>query len=149
MTSASLTSSSLAMRSAVGSTPACLSFSRCFRRLKNSLRWFCVDPPARVGRELDPAIGVELLDRLDQADVALLHEVEQVLIRALVLVGDLHHEPQVGGHQPSARLLVPVLDPPHRELVLLLAGQQRVAPHLGHVLAHRVAPGERRGGRRR
>jgi hypothetical protein len=37
-----------------------------------------------------------------------------------------------------------VFDPLDRELVLLLAGQQRMAPDLGHVLAHRVAPRQSR-----
>src|SRR5438034_467176 len=37
------------------------------------------DPPHRVGGEADAAVGVEVLDRLEQADVPLLDEVEEVV----------------------------------------------------------------------
>jgi hypothetical protein len=61
------------------------------------------DPPPGVGAELHPAVGIELLHRLDQADVPLLHQVEQVLVGAAILVGDLHHQAQVRGHQLAWR----------------------------------------------
>ena len=67
------------------------------------------DPPRGVGRELEALRVVELLDRPHQAEVALLHQVEQEHPPADVALGDRHHEPEVGldelgaGHLPVAR----------------------------------------------
>jgi hypothetical protein len=97
------------------------------------------DPEGRVGRQLDPAVRIVLPHRLHQADVALLHQVEQVLVAA-VLVGDLHHQAQVGLDELARRRRCRRARPAGRERVLLLGREQRVAPHLLHVLAHRVAP---------
>src|SRR5437660_1289835 len=44
------------------------------------------DPPGRVGRELEALPPVELLDRVHQPEVALLHEVEEGEPRRLVLL---------------------------------------------------------------
>ena len=65
------------------------------------------DPPRRVGRELEALRVVELLDRPDQAEVALLHEVEQRHAAADVALGDRHDETQVGlGELPLGELAV-------------------------------------------
>ena len=77
------------------------------------------DPPDGVRREADAAVGIELLHRLHEADVALLDQVEQVAEGALVLARDHHHQPQVGGDQTVRRLDV---------LVLLVADRQIGAP---------------------
>ena len=53
------------------------------------------DPPRRVGGELEALAPVELLDRVDQAEVALLHEVEERHARRLVALGDRHDQPEV------------------------------------------------------
>ena len=52
-------------------------------------------PPRRVGGELVTPLVVELLHGADEAEVALLHEIEQRHAGALVALGDVHHEPQV------------------------------------------------------
>jgi hypothetical protein len=57
------------------------------------------DPPGGVGGELVAPGVVELLDRADQADVALLDQVEERHAPAGVALGDRHHQPQVGLHQ--------------------------------------------------
>src|SRR6202035_1565326 len=54
------------------------------------------DPPGRVGRELVAAPVLELLDRLHEADVALLDEVEELQPAVGVLLGDRYHQPEVG-----------------------------------------------------
>ena len=54
------------------------------------------DPPRRVGGELEALRVVELLDRTDQPEVALLHEVEQRHAPPDVALGDRHDEAQVG-----------------------------------------------------
>ena len=78
-----------------------------------------------------PRYGIEVLDRLHQADVALLDEVEQVARGARVLVRDLDHQAQVGGDQPQrvlrvARFLVALGD-----FNFLLAAEQGKAADFG------------------
>jgi hypothetical protein len=53
------------------------------------------DPPRRVGRELVAAAVLELVDRLHQADVAFLDEVEELQAAVGVFLGDRDHEAQV------------------------------------------------------
>ena len=60
------------------------------------------DPVGRVGRELHALVRIEALDRLHQADVPLLDQVEDVGPGAAVLHRDLHDEPQVREHEPRA-----------------------------------------------
>ena len=59
------------------------------------------DPPGRVRRELVAAGVVELLDRPDQAEVALLDEVEHGQAAADVPLGDGDDEAQVRLDQPA------------------------------------------------
>ena len=63
------------------------------------------DPPGRVRRELEALAPVELVDGVDQAEVALLHDVEQGQTRGLVLLRDRDDEPQVRVHELAVRLL--------------------------------------------
>src|SRR3972149_8713300 len=53
------------------------------------------DPPGGVGRELVPPPILELVDRLHQADVPLLDEVEELQPAVGVLLGDGHHQAKV------------------------------------------------------
>ena len=53
------------------------------------------DPPRRVGRELVALGVVELFDGLDEAEVALLNEVEEQHAAAHVALSDGHDETQV------------------------------------------------------
>src|SRR5205823_2071493 len=53
------------------------------------------DPPRRIGGELVAAAIVELLDRADQAERALLDQVEQRQATPDVALGDRHDEAQV------------------------------------------------------
>ena len=91
------------------------------------------DPPHRVRREAHAAVRVEVLDRLEQPDVALLHEVEQVVDGALVLARDHHDEAEIRGDEVPRRLPVALLLPLDGELVLLLARQDGDAADLGEV----------------
>ena len=54
------------------------------------------DPPGGVGGELEPFAPVELLDRVNQAQVPFLDEVEERELGGLVFLGDGDHETQVG-----------------------------------------------------
>ena len=100
------------------------------------------DPPGRVRRKLVAHLVVELLDRADQAEVALLDQVEQRDAGLRVVARDRHDEPEVRLDQPPLRLLVAgVLAP--RELALLGAGQQRAAADRADVELERIL---RRGG---
>jgi hypothetical protein len=53
------------------------------------------DPPDGVGRELEAAAVVELLDRADQAEVALLDQVREGEAEVAVVLRDCHDELQV------------------------------------------------------
>ncbi|ENN87860.1 hypothetical protein RHSP_48159 [Rhizobium freirei PRF 81] len=54
------------------------------------------DPPGGVGRELVAAAVFELIDRLHQADIAFLNEVEELQTAVRVFLGDGDDEAQVG-----------------------------------------------------
>src|SRR5690606_7142064 len=57
------------------------------------------DPPGAVRAELVAALVLELVDRLHQADVAFLNQVEELQPAVCILLGDRDHEPQVGLYQ--------------------------------------------------
>src|SRR3954469_12693006 len=84
------------------------------------------DPPGRVRGELVALGVVELLDRADQAEVALLDEVQERHAAAGVALGQGHHEAQVGLEQVVLGALAVADDPvevaPHlrRDLLALL-----------------------------
>ena len=78
-------------------------------------------PPHRVGDELDVALGVEALGRLDQPQAALVDEVEEGEAQAAVALGVGHHETEVRLHQPLQGLLVPFLDAPAQRLLVVAA----------------------------
>src|SRR6266508_2638371 len=72
------------------------------------------DPPRRVRRELVASLVLELVDRLHEADVPLLDEVEELQAAVRVLLRDRHDEPQVRLHELGlrpVRLLEPLDEP--------------------------------------
>src|SRR5207248_1593979 len=71
----------------------------CAPRVGDATRDGLPDPPRGVGRELEPLAPVELLDRVHEAEVAFLDQVEQRKTRGLVLLGDRHDEPEVRLHE--------------------------------------------------
>jgi len=99
------------------------------------------DPPRRVGRKLVAHLVVELLDRADQPEVALLDQVEERDSGFRVVPGDRHHEPEIRLDQFLLRFLValvlaagelsllrrrqqgPVADRPDVELERILGGR--------------------------
>ena len=96
------------------------------------------DPPRRVGRKLEAHPVVELLDRADQAEVALLDQIEQRHARPRVMPCDRHHEAEVRLDQLPLRFLVAgVLAP--GELALFLAREQRPVADLADVEPQRIA----------
>ena len=80
-------------------------------------------PPRGVRRELVALGVVELLDRPDQAGVALLDQVEHRHLGAAVLAGDRDHEPQVGVDELLGGLPALLGEPGE----LLLGGRHRGA----------------------
>src|SRR5712672_2734514 len=56
------------------------------------------DPPRRVGRELVAAAVLELVDRLHQADVALLDQIEELQAAVGVFLRDRDDEAEIGLH---------------------------------------------------
>ena len=95
------------------------------------------DPPGRVGRELVALAVVELLDRADQPQRALLDQVEEGEPAAEVALRDRDDEAQVRLDHLRLRLHVAALDP-LREVDLLVGGEQRHLADLAQVEAQRV-----------
>src|SRR6185503_1320085 len=77
------------------------------------------DPPRRVRRELEALRVVELLDRADQAEVALLDQVEEQHPAPDVVLRDRHDEPQVRLDQLALGELTVALDAAEEVVVLL------------------------------
>ena len=69
------------------------------------------DPPRRVGRELEALGVVELLDRTDEAQVALLDEVEELHAATGVALRERDHEAEVRAEQVALRALAVLRDP--------------------------------------
>ena len=83
------------------------------------------DPPRRVGREAEAALGIELLERVDQAEVAFLDQVRQRDAAVRVVPRDADDQPQVA---LDHRLPRGEVAGAHRarERQLLVGRQQRV-----------------------
>ena len=96
------------------------------------------DPPGGVGAELEAPAVVELLDRPDEAQVALLDQVEEGQAAAHVALGDGDDQAQVGLDQSALGLHVVALDA-LGEGHLFGGGEQRHLAHLPQVHAHGVA----------
>ena len=60
------------------------------------------DPPGGIGGEAEAAVTVKLLGGLDQADVALLDQIQERQVVADMLLGDGDHQTQVGLAQAAA-----------------------------------------------
>ena len=95
------------------------------------------DPPGRVGRELEVAAPVELLDRADQAEDALLDQIQEAQALTAVVLRDRHDEAQVRLDHAALGEHVAGLDA-LGELDLLDLGQQRIAADLGQEALERV-----------
>ena len=54
------------------------------------------DPPGGVGREFVAAAILELIDRLHQADIAFLNQIEELQAAVGVFLGDGDHQAQIG-----------------------------------------------------
>src|SRR5262249_38315012 len=54
------------------------------------------NPPGGIRRELEALAVVELLDGMDKAEVALLHQVEERKLRRLVLLGNRYNKSEIG-----------------------------------------------------
>ena len=90
------------------------------------------DPPGSVGRQLVAHRPVELLDGSDQAQIALLDQVEQWHAGLGVVAGDRHHEPEVAFDQLALGGLVTLVLAPG-ELSLFGRRQQPAVTDLPNV----------------
>jgi len=98
------------------------------------------DPPGGVGGELETAAVIEFLDRLEQAEVPLLNEVQKREVRraADVALGDRNHQAQIRLGEFFPRLLVALFDPA-RKLLFLIPGNERDATDFPKIHLHRIA----------
>src|SRR6266567_3003803 len=95
------------------------------------------DPPSRVGRELVALAVVELLDRPDQAERALLNQIEEAEAAAEIRLRDRDDEAKVRLDHLRLRGHVAALDP-LRQIDLLVGGQQRHLADLSEVQPKRI-----------
>ena len=65
-----------------------------------------LDPPDRVGGEHETAVGIELLDRADQAQVALLDEIREGHTHLAEAARALDHQPQVVVREDLNQVLI-------------------------------------------
>ena len=54
------------------------------------------DPPRRIGRELIAATVFKLINRLHQANVAFLNQIEELQAAVRIFFGNRNHQAQVG-----------------------------------------------------
>src|SRR5207237_155957 len=87
------------------------------------------DPPRRIGREAKAALGLELLDRVHETEVAFLDQVAHRQAAAEVVLRDADDQPQVVLDHAVARF----------EAARARRGQHGVSAsaHLRHARAHR------------
>ena len=98
------------------------------------------DPPRRVRRELEALAVVELLDRADEAERALLDQVEEREPAAEVALRDRDDEAEVRLDHLRLRGHVAALDP-LGEVDLLVGGEERHLADLAQVEPQRVERG--------
>ena len=84
------------------------------------------DPPGGVGRKLEPLGVVELLDGPDEAEIALLNEIQELHTAAGIALRQRNHETEVGPEKMALRTL-PIASNPRQLASLggaLLSGCQ-------------------------
>src|SRR5215210_568919 len=96
------------------------------------------DPEGRVRRELVALAPVELLRRADQAENALLDQVEERQLVALIALRERHHQAEVRVHHALLRLEVSALDP-LGELDLPVGREKRMSADVAQEELERVA----------
>ena len=89
-------------------------------------------PPGGVGGETEAALGIELVQRMHQSQIALLHQVKQRHVAVEVVFGDIHHQAQVALDHFLSRGEISLGGAP-REMQFLLGREQRVEPDLVQV----------------
>jgi hypothetical protein len=99
------------------------------RAVLDSSLYGLANPPGRIGRELVAAAPIELLRRANQAEDALLDEVEEREPVTLIALRDRDDEPQVRVDHALLRRAITALDELGK-LDLLSRGQERAAPDL-------------------
>src|SRR3984957_14806417 len=109
------------------------------------------DPPGRIGRELVAAAVFEFVDRLHEADIAFLDQIEELQAAVGVFLGDRYHQAQIRLDHFLLRaprlgltdrhLAVDVLDVIDRQVMARLDLHQLLLPALDFVLEARQRGG--------
>jgi len=92
-----------------------------------------LDPVHGVGHQTNALFGVKSLDRLHEADVALLDQIGLRQAIAQVLPGNGHHQTQVGEDQLPGGIQVVLIPQAFGAVLLLLQREQGKAVDRGDV----------------
>lgn len=87
------------------------------------------DPPRGVGGKPEAAFRVEFLERVDEAQIALFHQIEQRHAAVQVVLGDVHDQAQIALDHDLPRLEV-AQPHPARQRELLFRREQRIGADL-------------------
>src|SRR3546814_8579988 len=83
-----------------------------------------LDPPHGIGGEAEALVGLKLLHALHEADVTFGNQLGDGQAIAAIALGDLGHQPQMGGDKPCRRFRVLMFPPAFGEHIFLLRSQE-------------------------
>jgi hypothetical protein len=95
------------------------------------------NPPGGIGGKAKTTLGIEFLQRVNQPEVALLHQVEQGQTAIGVVLGNVDHQPQVALDHGLPRFEIALHGTPRQGQFLFRGEQRRLADfveiQLGHI----------------
>ena len=102
------------------------------------------NPPRRIGTELVALVVVELLDRLDEAEIAFLYEIEEQHAPADIALGNAHDETKIRLCQFLLRFLIARFHALGKG-DFLICGKERHAADLLQIHAHGIVDADSLG----
>jgi hypothetical protein len=82
------------------------------------------DPPGRICAKTYASVRIEVIDRPDEADIALFDQIAETHPPVTVLFSDVDDEPQITAHQLLSSPLIVLFGDPPAQLLFLFHGQQ-------------------------
>ena len=98
------------------------------------------DPPHRVGRKAEPAVGVEFLRCLHQPDIPFGDQIGDRQAVSCKTSGDFDHQAQMAADEFTQGGFVAMITPRKSKFLFTLRAQHREPLRVGHKVGERVAP---------